>query len=98
MKVRTKFSIFLLMFCFIPRGQAQEACLLPDESLPGFMEAFDAKDTGDHDRAIALMESLLTQFQGSPAPYYILGNWYYEAGQYHDAKAMYLKARTALPG
>lgn len=89
----------LLCMCFFGQGAvAQDACILTDETLPGFMDAFDARDSGDSDRAISLMESLLVYYQGSPAPYYILGNWYYEAGRFQDAKSMWVKARTAMPG
>jgi hypothetical protein len=78
-------------------AHAQESCVLPTVSLPEFQAAIDAKDAGNDSLAIVNMEALTEEFQGSPGPYYILGNWYWEQGRKNDALDMWKTARTAAP-
>ncbi len=76
---------------------APESCPVPTVSLPEFTAAFEAKDQGNNNEAIVNMEKLITKFKGSPGPYYILGNWYWELGEKDKADRMWKKARTASP-
>ncbi len=77
--------------------RAQESCLPPSISMPEFGRALASKDAGNDSEAIAQMESLIVKFSGSPAPYYILGNWYWEAGDKDKAYDAWKKARNASP-
>lgn len=99
-KIRLQSFIVILVLSFIVNQEpsAQESCPLPSVSLPEFSDAIAARDSGKTDEAIAQMEQALQKFSGSPAPYYILGNWYWESGQQEEAKEMWRLARTAAPG
>ena len=76
---------------------AQETCDLPSDSSPEFQAALDAKADGNDSLAISQMEDLVNEFKGSPGPYYVLGNWYWESGRERDALRTWKKARSAAP-
>lgn len=92
------FCIFLT-FTFVPCRliYAQETCELPPVSLLDFQTALDAKDAGNDSLAISRMEDIIREFQGSPGPYYVLGNWYWENNNKADALRMWKMARSASP-
>lgn len=76
----------------------QETCAVPSTAHPEFAAAIEAKGLGQNNAAIAHMEKCLEEFRGSPAPYYLLGNWYWEAGNRDRAREYWRQARTASPG
>lgn len=93
----TRTTLFLIFFMILAnnRAAAQDSCKLPQVTIPEFNAAIAARDSGDLDSAIMLMEQTIKKFQGSPAPYYILGNWYWESDRQNDAREMWRKARRA---
>lgn len=80
-----------------PTAAAQESCQPLSITMPEFTAALDARDAGRDSAAISIMESLTVKFSGSPAPYYILGNWFWEDGDIERARAAWKSARTAVP-
>ena len=77
---------------------AQDKCDLNLAAFPKFETALTQRDSGHIDSAITLMQGVIAEFEGSPGPFYVLGNWYWESGRPKDAQAMWKKARRASPG
>jgi hypothetical protein len=89
----------LLLFSLLgSRIEAQDACAVPSKMHPDFTAAIEAKSLGQHETAISHMERCIKDFRGSPAPYYLLGNWFWEEGNRGKAKENWKLARSASPG
>lgn len=90
-------ALVLLIGCLL-RLSAQEACAVPTNAHPEFTAAIEAKSLGQNEAAIDHMEKCIREFKGSPAPYYLLGNWYWEGGKMAKARENWRLARSASPG